>query len=95
MRMDFPKRTAIFLMLDIIPEHIQKTFGLTEDGRLIGRAAGQFVVRGGETIPDNLDGAVIVYHTAQWQMERASVLMDQIEVLQPRCLVMGLAVYQG
>lgn len=95
MRYEYPQRVALFLLLDTIPEHIQKTFGLTEDGKLVAAYAGQSVVRRGEDIPDRLDGAVIVYHTSQWHMVEASELMDQITVLQPRCLIMGIAVYQG
>lgn len=91
----YPKRTALFLLLDTIPEHIQKTFGLTETGKLVAAVEGQFVVQPGESIPDRLDGAVIVYHTSQWHMENARRLMEQVESLQPQCLIMGVAVYQG
>lgn len=92
---EYPRRTALFFLLDTIPEHIQKTFAVNEEGKMLMRSDTQFVVREGEKIPDKLDGAVIVYHVSEWHMAQAATLTAQIEALQPQCLIMGIAVYQG
>lgn len=92
---EYPKRTAIFFLLDTIPEYIQRTFGVSEQGRLLMPSDTQFAVLEGEMIPDRLDGAVIVYHASEWHMTNAARLTEQIEDMQPKCLIMGIAVYQG
>ncbi len=92
-----PKRGVYFLILDSVPDYIQKTFNLTPEGYFRG-AMPQGVVamlREGDTIPDGLDFAVIIYHTSTYHSIQAGELMQQLESLFPGVMVVGIPVIQG
>lgn len=89
------QKMAIFLVLDVLPEHIQQTFGLTSGGLVkLGQPNVQVVQMGG-TIPDKLDFALIIHHTSQHHIDKAYELQKQIESLDSRTFVYSIAVQQG
>lgn len=89
------QKMAIFLVLDVIPEHIQQTFGLTSEGLVKAGVPNVQVVRMSESIPDKLDFALIIYHTSRYHTNKAMALQKQIEDLDSRTFVYSIAVQQG
>ncbi len=86
-------KMVFFFLLDVIPDYIQKTFGVDEDGRFPAGDARR-AVRLNEDIPlKDVDVAVIVYHRSEHHMEYAYTLMTQLESLVPRAQVVLLPVW--
>ena len=92
MRKPFPETAYFFLIDGPMPEHIAKTFDLTPEGKFKFEIIGRKIIRDGENIPDNLDAAVIVYHTSSWHWERAAQLFDQLEFINPGIQLLGIPV---
>ncbi len=88
------RKVALFLVMDTIPIHIQQTFGLTEDGLLKHDMTGMMVVKMGETIPDRLDSAIIMFNVSGWHTQRADELAQQLEQLDSRITICSFPVIQ-
>jgi len=88
---------AYFLVVDgDLPEHIQKTFRMTPEGNFIGAAQPLFVtgvIRDGDTIPDNLTFAVVIYHNNLYMQQRAVELINQIRDLSNQyCVIVSIPI---
>jgi hypothetical protein len=80
--------------MDTIPDHLQKSFGLTEDGVLKHDMRGMIVVKMGETIPDKLDSAIIMYNVSGWHQQKADELAQQLEQIDSRIAICDFPVIQ-
>lgn len=78
-------------LLDVIPDYIQKTFGVDEQGHFLGGKPLR-TLREGERIPEDVRVAIIVYNNAQWQIEQAYTLEAQIKDSNPGAVVVGIPV---
>jgi len=85
---------AWFLVLDVIPEHIQQTFDLSEEGKLRNSLFDQAikVVRLGEEIPKKLTSAVIIYNASAWHATKATELYTQLREMDPGIKIMSIPV---
>jgi len=85
---------VFFLLLDVVPDYIQKTFNLTPKGRFVNDPDGLYMrtVFEGERIPDNLDFAVILYNDHAYHGGAAAQLSAQITSLNPGAKVLMLPV---
>ena len=81
------QKTAMFLLVDLLPEHIQKTFGLDEHGKPTNKFVGMQTIREGESIPKDLDFALILYHAHDWHAQKAVELVDQLKNINERTFV--------
>jgi hypothetical protein len=88
------RKVALFLVMDTIPDHLQKSFGLTEDGVLKHDMRGMIVVKMGETIPDRLDSAIIMYNISGWHQQKADELAEQLEQLDSHIVICNFPVIQ-
>ena len=86
--MNFP---IFFFLVDVIPEYMQKTFGVDVSGRFPSGSVYRGV-REGEDIPKNLMSAVIVYHASDYHGNLAINLQSQIYSLHPGAVVVLLPV---
>ncbi len=85
-------KQVFFFLLDVIPEYIQKTFGVDGDGKFpVGDA--RRAVRLNEDIPTkDVEVAVIVYNMSEHHLNFAHTLMQQLESLVPRAQVVMMPV---
>src|SRR6266568_5422583 len=87
------ERMVFFFLLDVIPDYIQKTFGVNGDGKFPEGDARR-AVRLNEDIPlKDVGVAVIVYNMSETHLNFAHTLMGQLESLVPRAQVVMLPVY--
>lgn len=85
--------SAFFLLVDVIPDYVQKTFNLDTEGNPRMGSWIPRTIRMGEKIPDGLDFAVVIYNESLWHFEQARLLVDQIEAANPRVRVLPLPVW--
>jgi len=87
------ERMVFFFLLDVIPDYIQKTFGVNGDGKFPEGDARR-AVRLNEDIPlKDVGVAVIVYNMSETHLNFAHTLMGQLESLVPRAQVVMMPVY--
>lgn len=79
------------LMLDTVPDYIQKTFGIDEDGRFPSGSAMQ-VIREGEDLPADMEFAVILYNDDEYHASQVFHLARQVMAVSPGAKVMWLPV---
>lgn len=91
---EFYGTRAFFLVLDQVPEHIQKTFGFGEKDGALKHYTDCPVIRMGETINlgRNIEFAVIIYQASDWHADQAYQLVQQLKDLYPDLKVLSLAV---
>lgn len=85
------RRTVFFFLLDVIPDYIQKTFGVGEDGKFPMMDVRRSVLEG-ETIPTDLDVAVIVYNYSEYHLHAAYELLEGIKQFNPGAVVVMMPV---
>ena len=76
-----PDRIAFFLLLDVVPDYVQKTFGMDERGRFEVENEWYQTVREGEEIPRGIDLAVILINEDGFHLMQAAQLSVQIKSL--------------
>ncbi len=81
-------RHVAFLLLDVVPDYVEKTFHI-KDGMVNTYIP---IVPMGAPIPDNLKAAIIIYNASDYHAEKAAQLMDQLEDLNPGIMVVGIPV---
>ncbi|SRR5258708_6524586 len=72
-------RVGIFLIMDVVPDYIAKTFGFDTTNTYTAQA--YRIVREGEQIPDNLELALIVYNASAYQDQAAYNPRGQLEAM--------------
>ena len=81
---------VFFLIVDVLPDYVRKTFGMNENGEF--QHGGARVVREGEDIPRDMDYAIIIYNDSQYHMKRTFELTNQIRSLNPSTKVLAFPI---
>ena len=85
--MDVP---VFFLVVDVLPDYVQRTFGMNENGEF--QHGEMRVVREGEAIPRDMAFAVILYNDSQYHMKKTFELANQIRFLNPQAKVLAFPI---
>jgi hypothetical protein len=78
-------------VMDVIPDYVQKTFGVDEEGNF---PAGSrlLTLRAGDVIPKNVGLVVLVYSNTWWHLGKAATWKGQIENAYPDVAVLAIPV---
>lgn len=82
---------VFFILMDVVPDYVQKTFGMNENGEFRHQEELR-VVREGENMPKEVDYAVIIFNDSQYHSKQAFELTNQIRSLNPQAKVMAIPV---
>lgn len=84
---------ALFLLLDVVPDYVEKTFGFRAEDKLMNSFLfGAPIVYTGDNIPEGLNQALIIYNASAYHWEKYKHLEDQIKAINPGVIVVGLPV---
>lgn len=85
--------SALFLLMDVVPDYVEKTFGFKSDNHLAEYGFYKMlIVREGEDIPKNLDFALILLNESVYHLRLAEGLQRQILDINPQATVVGVMV---
>lgn len=80
-------RIGLFILLDAVPEWVEKTFWLKKDasGRYISVGFNQIyqVYKLGEEIDTRQSSFIVVYNGSDYHNQQAQQVLDQLDVLVP------------
>lgn len=82
--------TVFFILMDIIPDYVQKTFGMNADGEF--RRQDIRVVKMGGKLPKEMAFGVILFNDSEYHGMEAYELSIQIQAIFPSAKVLMIPV---